>query len=70
MTNGRHVRERIEALPPGRVTEIEDVVAFIAAREQQRGLVPSAVAARVPAFVAVWDDPDDDICYDTNQPGD
>jgi hypothetical protein len=61
MTNARHVRERIDALPPGRVAEIEDVVAFIAAREQQRGLVRSAVAASVPAFAAVSDHPDDDI---------
>ena len=53
--------QQIQALPPERIAEIEDFVAFIAAREQEHSLVRAAAAASAPAFAAVWDSPDDDI---------
>lgn len=55
--------EMIRALPPERIAEVEDFVAFITAREQERTLVRAAAAASAPAFTAIWDNPDDDA-YD------
>lgn len=55
--------QRIQALPPERIAEVEDFVAFIAAREQERALTRAAAAASAPAFAVVWDNPDD-AAYD------
>jgi hypothetical protein len=55
---------RIQALPPARIAEVEDFVAFIAAREQDRALGRSAAAASEPSFAGVWDNPEDDA-YNT-----
>ena len=55
--------EMIQALPPERIAEIEDFVAFITAREQERALTRAAAAASAPAFAAVWNNPEDDA-YD------
>ncbi len=63
MTDTQALMERIQALPPDRIAEIEDFVTFIAAREQERALNRAAAAASAPAFAAVWDNPDDDV-YD------
>ncbi len=51
---------QIQALPPERIAEIEDFVAFIAAREEARSLTRAAAAMSAPAFAAIWDNPDDD----------
>jgi hypothetical protein len=63
MPDTQALMERIQALPPERIAEVEDFVAFIAAREQERSLTRAAAAASTPAFAAVWDNPDDDA-YD------
>ena len=55
--------EKIQSLPPARIAEIEDFVAFIAAREQELSLTRAAGAASAPAFAAIWNNPDDDA-YD------
>jgi hypothetical protein len=55
--------EKIKALPPDRIVEVEDFVDFIAAREQERILTRAAAAASEPAFAKVWENPDDDV-YD------
>ncbi len=54
---------RIQALPPERIAEIEDFVAFITAREQDRALTRAATTASAPAFAAIWDNPED-AAYD------
>ncbi len=51
--------EKIRALPPDRIAEVEDFVAFIAAREQERALTRAAALASFPTFAAIWDNPDD-----------
>jgi hypothetical protein len=68
--------EKIAALPPERIAEIEDFVDFIRLREQERALTRAAAAASVPAGVypraaqnadpwtAIWDNPDD-AAYDS-----
>ena len=65
MSDTQALMERIQALPPERIAEVEDFVAFIAAREQDRALVRAAAAASAPAFAAVWDNPEDDT-YDAS----
>ncbi len=63
MSDAQALLRRIQALPPDRIAEVEDFVAFIAAREQDRALARAAAGASVPAFAAVWDNADDDA-YD------
>jgi hypothetical protein len=55
--------KKIQALPAGRIAEIEDFVEFIAARELERSLTRAAAAASGPAFAAIWSNPEDDA-YD------
>lgn len=55
--------EKIPALPPERITEVDDFVDFIASRERERAMTRSAAAVSVPAFAAIWDNAEDDA-YD------
>lgn len=55
--------EMIQALPPECIAEVEDFVAFITARQQERALTRAATAASAPAFAEVWSNPEDDA-YD------
>jgi hypothetical protein len=50
MQNAQALLQKIQAPPPERIAEIEDFVAFIAAREQQRALSRAAAAVSAPAF--------------------
>ena len=63
MSDPQALLDQIKALPPDRIAEIEDFVAFIAAREQERVMVRAAAETSAAAFAAVWDNPDDAI-YD------
>lgn len=60
MPNPQTLMEKIQALPPERIAEVEDFVAFITAREQERALTRAASA---PGFAAIWSNPEDDA-YD------
>jgi hypothetical protein len=60
MQNAQALLQQIQALPPERIAEIEDFVAFIAAREETRALTRAAAATSTQAFAAIWDNPDDD----------
>jgi Protein of unknown function (DUF2281) len=55
--------EKIQALPPERIEEVEDFVEFLRGREQDRALTRAAGAVSAPAFAAVWDNPEDEA-YD------
>jgi hypothetical protein len=59
----RNLIDKIQALPPDRIAEIEDFVEFIRLREQERTLTRAAAAASNTAFGAIWSNPDDDA-YD------
>jgi hypothetical protein len=61
--NAQALLAKIQALPPDRIAEIEDFVAFIEEREQARLLTRAAAAASAPAFASVWNSADDDA-YD------
>jgi hypothetical protein len=63
MPNIQPLFEKIQALPAERIAEIEDFVEFIADSERERALVRAASAVSVPAFAAIWNNPDDDA-YD------
>ena len=60
MQNAQRLLRQIQALPPERIAEVEDFVAFIAAREEARSLTRAAAAVSAPVFAAVWDNPEDD----------
>jgi hypothetical protein len=59
----RALFNKIQALPPERIAEVEDFVDFIALRAQDRTLVRAAMAASATSFAKVWDNPEDDA-YD------
>lgn len=63
MHDAQTLIQRLQALPPERIAEVEDFVAFIAAREQDQALRRAATFASEPAFSAIWDNPDD-AAYD------
>ncbi len=64
MQNTQALMRQIQALPPERIAEIEDFVAFIAAREAARSTTRAATAPSEPAFAAIWDNPDDDAYHE------
>jgi len=59
----RALFDKIQALPPERIAEIEDFVDFIASRTQDFALTRAAAAASVASFAKVWENPEDDA-YD------
>ena len=63
MSDTRSLMDRIQALPPDRIAEVEDFVDFLCLRERDRALVRAAAAASEPSLAAIWDNPDDDA-YD------
>ena len=63
MPDPQALLEKMQALPPERLSEVEDFVDFIVAREQERTLTRAASAASTPAFAAIWNNLDDDV-YD------
>ncbi len=63
MPDPQALLEKIAALPPDRFAEVEDFVAFITVREQDRALTRAAASASAPSFAAVWGIGDDDA-YD------
>ena len=61
--NPQALIEKIQSLPPDRLTEVEDPVDLIRLRETQRALAQEAAAASATAFAAIWNNPEDDV-YD------
>ena len=51
--------EKLKALPPEGVAEVEDFVDFLRLRNEARSLTRTAE----PAFAKIWDNPDD-AAYD------
>lgn len=66
VTERNHIRvliDKLEALPPERVAEVEDFIDFIKQRDQDRQLTRAASTAAEPSLQKVWDNPDDAV-YD------
>ena len=55
--------EKLEILSPQQVAKVEEFVEFLLTRDQAHTLADAAAAASVPAFAAVWNNPEDDA-YD------
>lgn len=51
--------EKLKALPPQRLAEVEDFVDFLRARDGDRRLVQAAAKAAEASFAKVWDNADD-----------
>lgn len=62
-TNQEKLLEKIRALPPDKLTEVEDFVDFLAARDEDRRLSQAAARMSEAAFARVWDNPEDAV-YD------
>ena len=61
--NEQALLEKLKALPPERVAEVEDFVDFLRTRGDARQLTRVAASIAEPAFEKVWDNPDD-AAYD------
>ena len=55
--------EKIKQLPPQRLTEVEDFLDFLGAREDHQHLTQAANRAGEESFAAVWNN-DEDAAYD------
>jgi hypothetical protein len=61
--NPESLIEKIKALPPESLDEMEDLVDSIASRAQERSLARAGAAASGAVFAKIWANPDDDV-YD------
>lgn len=61
--NGGSILEKIQSLNAEQLAEVEDFVEFVRLRGQERALMRAAAATSVPAFAAIWSNPEDDV-YD------
>jgi hypothetical protein len=61
--NEQALLDKLKALPPERVAEVEDFVDFLHTRGNAQQLFRAAAKAAEPAFKKVWDNPDD-AAYD------
>lgn len=65
-TQRNHIRkliEKLEALPPERIAEVENFIDFLNSRSMDRRLTQAASQAAEPSLAQVWDNPDDAV-YD------
>jgi hypothetical protein len=53
------VIQKLQALPPERVTEVEEVIACLSQRDIERRLTHAAMIATEPTLNAIWNNPDD-----------
>ena len=55
--------EKIRALPPEKVHEVEDFIDFLQLRDQDRQLIRESARLSEKAFIDAWDNPED-AAYD------
>ena len=66
MLNHQHEQaliEKLRALPPGRLAEVEDFVDFLHSRHEERTLTGAAAKLAENSFSRVWDN-ESDADYD------
>lgn len=61
--NEHDLLEKIRALSPEKLTQVEDFVDFLAARDEDHRLSQAAARMSEAAFARVWDNPEDAV-YD------
>ena len=57
------VVQKLEALAPNRIDEVEDFIDFLSQRDTDQQLTQAAMAASEPILNAIWSN-DDDAEYD------
>ena len=65
-TERNHIRElvdKLEALSPERIAEVEDFIDSLNSRSQDQRLTQAASQTAEPSLAQVWDNPDDSV-YD------
>lgn len=65
-TERNHIRgliDKLEALPPERIAEVEGFIDFLEQRDQDRQRTQAATKTSEPAFAKAWDNADD-AAYD------
>ena len=62
-TDEQTLLDKIRQLPPERLTEVEDFIDFLRAREVDQRVAHAAAKASESSFAAVWDN-DEDAAYD------
>ena len=55
--------DKIQELSPSQLTEVEDFVDLLRLRRRERSLTQATSSMSIPAFAAIWSNPDDDV-YD------
>ena len=63
IANAKILIEKIHALSPERLAEVDDFVEFLRLKEQQRLLTNSAAKISEQVFTKIWDNSDDEA-YD------
>lgn len=51
--------QKLRALPPERIVEVDDFIDFLKTRDQDRSLVRATMGATESVLETVWDNPDD-----------
>ena len=59
----QQVVQKLEALAPNRINEVEDFIDFLSQRDTDKQLTQAAIAASEPTLNAIWNN-DDDAEYD------
>ena len=59
----QQVVQKLEALAPNRINEVEDFIDFLSQRDTDKQLTQAAMAASEPTLNAIWNN-DDDAEYD------
>ena len=54
-----HVVQKLQALTPNRINEVEDFIDFLSQRDRDRQLTQEAMTASEPTLNTVWDNADD-----------
>jgi len=63
MNRRSNLADKLDALSPQEISEVEDFVEFLRTRAQDRAVTRAASMASTPTFEAVWNNPEDDV-YD------
>jgi len=58
-----NLTEKIRTLSPEQIAEVDDFVDFLRLRSRDRALTRASAEASAPSFVAIWNNPEDDV-YD------
>ena len=61
--NAGGLAEKLASLTPDQIAEVEDFIEFVRLRSQEGEITRAAQTASIPAFQAIWNNPEDDV-YD------